>query len=255
MSRYLRLREHFDGLAGDAWESSIDGIEEIVGEPLPGSARRYPVWWSNSGGPGRQCDAWVEAGWRQDGVDLLRGIVRFRRAEGQSGCSADRRARRNPRRRPDPPNEPPHGWDAERQEEFTVAYRWRPIGTVTLDADGLLVLPRLPATPGVYRFRVRHDGGELLYVGEADNLRARFRGYRRPNEGQQTNTRLNGEFKSILLAGGEISVAIVEDARIAIDGMDAPADLANKAVRRAIENLAVVGGSGGSGGAVVLLNR
>lgn len=152
MSKYLRLREHFGGLAGDSWESSIHGIEEIVGKPLPDSARKHPVWWSNSGGPGRQCDAWVEAGWRQDGVDLLRGIVRFRR----------------------------------------------------------------------------------------------------PNEGQQTNTRLNGEFKSILLAGGEISVAIVEDARIAIDGMDAPADLANKAVRRAIENLAVVGGSGG---AVVLLNR
>lgn len=252
MSRYLRLREHFGGLAGDAWESSIHGIEEIVGKPLPDSARKHPVWWSNSGGPGRQCDAWVEAGWWQDGVDLPRGIVRFRRAEGQSERPVDRGARRNWRRRPEPPNEPPHGWDDGRHEEFAIAYRWRPISTIKLDADGLLVLPRLPAAPGVYRFRVRHDGGELLYVGEADNLRARFRGYRRPNEGQQTNTRLNGEFKAILLAGGEISVAVVEDARIAIDGMDASADLTDKAVRRAIENLAVVSGSGG---AVVLLNR
>lgn len=56
-------------------------VEEIIGEPLPMSARVHPEWWENDSSPNGhvQAKAWLGAGWIKDQVDLQRGIVHFRR--------------------------------------------------------------------------------------------------------------------------------------------------------------------------------
>jgi hypothetical protein len=45
-------------------------IEEILGRPLPPSARKYPAWWANDPNHS-QAVAWSEAGWRVSGHDLV----------------------------------------------------------------------------------------------------------------------------------------------------------------------------------------
>jgi len=53
-------------------------IERIIGDHLPPSAHDYDQWWANdSGRSGRQCHAWLEAGYRSEALDRLAGIVTF----------------------------------------------------------------------------------------------------------------------------------------------------------------------------------
>jgi hypothetical protein len=59
---------------------SFRRLEEIIGGPLPASARRRREWWGNeAGGTHVQAHAWLNAGWSVDRVDLDRGVVTFRR--------------------------------------------------------------------------------------------------------------------------------------------------------------------------------
>ena len=55
-------------------------IEEIIGEPLPPSARQHSNWWANVNVGRSQSTAWLSAGWRVESVDLDDGKVVFRRA-------------------------------------------------------------------------------------------------------------------------------------------------------------------------------
>ncbi|MEV6637072.1 hypothetical protein AB0M54_40685 [Actinoplanes sp. NPDC051470] len=53
-------------------------FEGIIDAQLPRSAFRYQAWWSNEiGGNHVQAHAWMNAGWRVDGVDLARQEVTF----------------------------------------------------------------------------------------------------------------------------------------------------------------------------------
>jgi hypothetical protein len=60
---------------------SFSRIEDILGAPLPQSARKHRAWWSNPSSTDyhRHARAWLESGWRVDGVDQQEEWVRFRR--------------------------------------------------------------------------------------------------------------------------------------------------------------------------------
>ncbi|HEU4321907.1 MAG TPA: DUF4268 domain-containing protein [Roseiflexaceae bacterium] len=58
-------------------------IEEVIGEPLPPSARAHSSWWANERARYSQAGAWLDAGWRVESVDLDQGRVVFRRANSQ----------------------------------------------------------------------------------------------------------------------------------------------------------------------------
>jgi hypothetical protein len=59
---------------------SFEQIEQIIGDKLPDSARKYRPWWGNEkGNLSRQCSAWIDAGWEVDRVDLNNRMVRFRK--------------------------------------------------------------------------------------------------------------------------------------------------------------------------------
>ena len=135
----------------------------------------------------------------------------------------------------------------------SLEFQWRPLGRLQLGEDGRLKFPVAPGKPGLYRFRFVGGSDSRLYIGETDELRRRFQHYRTPGVRQQTNIRINEEFRRRMEAGGDIEVDIVHD-RIAVSSAGAPVgvDLADKAVRRLLEHAALV--SEAAAGAK-LLNR
>lgn len=79
--RYAPLIKHLSERAEDeqALELSFAQLEEILGTPLPPSARTHRAWWANTKANARAA-GWMEAGWKVAGVDLEEGRVRFARA-------------------------------------------------------------------------------------------------------------------------------------------------------------------------------
>ena len=81
----------------------------------------------------------------------------------------------------------------------------------------------------------------LCYVGETDELRRRFQHYRTPGPSQQTNIRMNAEFRDHMAAGGSIEVdTVIDKIDVIADGESVRVDLANKAMRRLLEHAALV---------------
>jgi hypothetical protein len=114
------------------------------------------------------------------------------------------------------------------------------LGRVIVDEKGKLKFPRVPARPGLYRFKLRAAGdAESVYIGESDNVQRRFGHYRTPGPGQRTNLRLNDLFREILNAGGQISVAIAQEIWIEASHGRAQADLSRKSLRCLFENFAL----------------
>ena len=56
-------------------------IEEILGGPLPPSARKYHPWWNDGSAAHSQAKAWLEVGWRVQAVNLRDHNVTFIRRE------------------------------------------------------------------------------------------------------------------------------------------------------------------------------
>jgi hypothetical protein len=223
MSKYYLLRHHLLGVRSDRWRPTFREIEAVIGFSLPASARTYAAWWSNGSGM-PQSAVWLDAGWRTEELDLGAERVTFRR-DGPPNTEDGTK----PAKRKAPERGGPYAWDVPEILELRLAMAWTPIGRVTAGADGPLVFPAAPASPGLYRFRVRAAGRDAVYIGETDNLARRFTHYRNPGPTQPTNLRLNAKFAEALTAGAEIAVAtITEDAWIERGGHRKAAQLSSK---------------------------
>lgn len=77
MSKYEPLYQHLRASEGASLEFGFADIEEILGFPLPASARRYPAWWSNSDRSHVQAEAWLRAGYETAEVDVQGERLRF----------------------------------------------------------------------------------------------------------------------------------------------------------------------------------
>lgn len=77
-SKYYPLYLVLQAFAGDEVEMSFRQIEHLMGEPLPGSARRSRAFWSNRA-TGYQSQAWLANDLLVDEVDLGGERVRWRR--------------------------------------------------------------------------------------------------------------------------------------------------------------------------------
>ncbi|MES2095330.1 MAG: hypothetical protein V4459_01085 [Pseudomonadota bacterium] len=75
MSKYLKLTLHLAALDQGIWEPKFDEVEEVLGFPLPASARQYPAWWANQSRG--QSLAWQGAGWSTNSVNLAEEKVTF----------------------------------------------------------------------------------------------------------------------------------------------------------------------------------
>lgn len=77
MSKYTPLQAHLEGKGGSQLPMTFAEVEEILGFPLPPSARNHPAWWSNNRGTNVAVKAWRDAGWRTSRVSLPEQRVTF----------------------------------------------------------------------------------------------------------------------------------------------------------------------------------
>jgi hypothetical protein len=125
--------------------------------------------------------------------------------------------------------------------ELSLRFRWSAVGLMALEPDGRLLLPRLPASAGLYRFLLSSPSGPAsLYVGEAEDLRRRMYHYCNPGPSQRTNIRLNGVLREHLINGGTGHVATIEAVEQLLDQRWMPLDLAERPARLLVENAALL---------------
>lgn len=75
MSKYLNLTTYLANMEEGAWEATFTEVEEVLGMPLPDSARKHRPWWANQGHA--QSAAWLNAGYKTVNVDLANEKVTF----------------------------------------------------------------------------------------------------------------------------------------------------------------------------------
>lgn len=82
-TKYWRLFEYLNGIAGREQRLSFSEIERIIGFSLPASARRHRQWWANqrAGRPHGQALAWDAAGWETADVDIIGQTLLLKRRE------------------------------------------------------------------------------------------------------------------------------------------------------------------------------
>lgn len=82
MSKYKPLSDHLAQAKADRWTASFAELEEVLGFPLPKSARDQNAWWL--GGEKPHHSAWTEPGWRVLDLDRAAQTVVFGRDAGAS---------------------------------------------------------------------------------------------------------------------------------------------------------------------------
>jgi hypothetical protein len=88
MGKYEPLSTHLQADSASEWSATFAQIEQVLGFPLPPSARKHREWWSNQAGAGHsQARGWQDAGWQVCKVDLAGEQVTFRRADGANATS------------------------------------------------------------------------------------------------------------------------------------------------------------------------
>ena len=84
LAEYEALKKYLIGLPDYHTEAafSFDELEKLLGRKLPPSARVHRPWWGNdyASGTHSHAQAWIEAGWKVDAVDIKEEWVRFVRA-------------------------------------------------------------------------------------------------------------------------------------------------------------------------------
>ena len=99
MSKYKALPQFLAAAPGSTQRLSFAEIERVLGFKLPKSAYQYEAWWSNNPTGHSHSRVWLNAGWRNEAVDLSSRKVTFERtsfARADSspkqdpwGCMAD----------------------------------------------------------------------------------------------------------------------------------------------------------------------
>jgi hypothetical protein len=79
MTKYDLLNRFFQAQTADELPVSFKEVEDIVGSPLPSSAYRYPAWWANDSSSHVQAQAWLDAGYETQNVDMAGKKLVFKR--------------------------------------------------------------------------------------------------------------------------------------------------------------------------------
>jgi len=78
LGKYDLLADFLNSQTADHVQLSFRRIENIIGDRLPASARKYPAWWANDR-THIHARVWLEAGWQTESVNLGREDISFRR--------------------------------------------------------------------------------------------------------------------------------------------------------------------------------
>ena len=91
MRKYAPLSARLAGHAGPEWRATFAELEEVLGFPLPKSARAGKAWW----GAG-QARALAWEGWHIADLDSAAGRVTFRKAGAAAAPAGQREAQPSP---------------------------------------------------------------------------------------------------------------------------------------------------------------
>ena len=78
-SKYYPLYTYLKEQSKDELSLSLSEIEELLGVSLPSSARTRRAWWSNRSHGAVQADAWMQAGYHVETIDLDNERITFRK--------------------------------------------------------------------------------------------------------------------------------------------------------------------------------
>lgn len=78
-SKYEPIGSHLKSMGGEVATLSFDEVEELIGGPLPSSARRHRAWWANTD-THSQASVWLKSGWTVARADLENATITFARA-------------------------------------------------------------------------------------------------------------------------------------------------------------------------------
>ena len=79
MGKYDPLKDFLGSRPGDHVAMTFGEIEAVLGSPLPKS-KQYPAWWSNNPSNNTMTQAWLDAGFSTEQVDIGAERLVFRRA-------------------------------------------------------------------------------------------------------------------------------------------------------------------------------
>ena len=92
-----------------------------------------------------------------------------------------------------------------------------------LDANGRPLLPTPAPVAGLYRFRLLTPQPSFV-VGEAEDLRRRFRQYQKPGPTQRTSQRVHERLRSVLAAGSRVGIETCVGATVEVGSSAEPLD-------------------------------
>lgn len=78
-SKYYPLYQYLDQSDQDEVSLTLAEIETLLDDTLPPSARTHRGWWSNRQQGAVQAEAWMEAGYEVEAIDLEEGSITFRK--------------------------------------------------------------------------------------------------------------------------------------------------------------------------------
>lgn len=91
MTKYTPLADYLRAHKGKTCSLTLVEIEEIIGGPLPASARKHPAWWGNDN-THTQAKAWLRAGFGAQPSKTHTDLIVFRPIQTQSEPSAPAKA-------------------------------------------------------------------------------------------------------------------------------------------------------------------
>lgn len=89
-TKYQPLTTHLRVQRADQVRMSFAEIERVIRAKLPRSADSYRAWWSNNPTNNVMTQAWLEAGFESEQVDLAGRKLVFRRVRAVSAAPAPR---------------------------------------------------------------------------------------------------------------------------------------------------------------------
>ena len=80
MGKYDPLGEYLSEWPGDSCTLTFSEVEDIIGDSLPMSAKKYEPWWGNDKTHAQAC-SWMHAGWKVERFRLGEERVHFVRVD------------------------------------------------------------------------------------------------------------------------------------------------------------------------------
>lgn len=107
-------------------------IEEMLGHPLPPSARKHGAWWSNSRSKGRHNESWLSVGWETTNCDMKEQSITFLRSAPAVGSSRLGQRTRPPRADHRPAFDAATLGDTDLAANCAVSieFKWKRLGAV-----------------------------------------------------------------------------------------------------------------------------